>query len=175
MADVKAGSVAAFDTLYRRYRVRAQCVARAVCRDDGRAQEAVQEAFTSIWSTRTSYDVRVGSVAPWILTVVRYRAIDVARRHGRRAALRAGDDSLYAIRAPVDVAEHVAKRLQAQALRSAIARLPEPQREVLALSFYGELSHTEIAAHLDLPTGTVKGRARLGLQRLRSDIGRAAA
>lgn len=175
MADVKAGSVAAFDVLYGRYRARAHGVARSVCRDDGRAQEAVQEAFSSIWSTRTAYDARIGKVAPWVLTVVRYRAIDVARRHGPHAALRAAEDGIHVPQASEDVTELVEQRLHAQELRSALARLPEPQREVLALAFYGELSHAEIAAHLDLPTGTVKGRARLGLQRLRGELGRAAA
>ncbi len=174
MADVKAGSIAAFDVLYARYRVRAHGVARSVCRDHGRAEEAVQEAFTSIWSTRTSYDTRIGKVAPWVLTVVRYRAIDIARRDGSHAALRAGDDSLFAIHASEDVPELVERRLRTQELRGALARLPAPQREVLTLSFYGQLSHSEIAAHLDLPAGTVKGRVRLGLQRLRGDIGRAA-
>jgi RNA polymerase sigma-70 factor (ECF subfamily) len=86
MAAVKAGSVSAFEVLYDRYHERAYRIARAVCRDNGPAEEAVQEAFGSIYTTRMTYESQVGKVAPWVLTVVRYRAIDIARRDGGDAA-----------------------------------------------------------------------------------------
>ena len=88
MAAVKAGCIVAFDVLYGRYRHRAYSVARSVCRDEGHAQEAVQEAFMSIWRTRVRYEDR-RSVAPWLLTVARNRAIDVARRNQPHAMHRA--------------------------------------------------------------------------------------
>jgi RNA polymerase sigma-70 factor, ECF subfamily len=172
MAAVKAGSVAAFGVLYDRYRDRAYRIAWSVCRDDGRAEEAVQEAFGAIWKTRTTYESQVGKVAPWVLSVVRYRAIDIARSNGRHVANRVGDDILYAIRAPDSVADEVVAAAQARDLLSLLARLPDAQREVITLAFYGQLTHSEIAAHLGLPAGTVKGRMRLGLQRLRDDIRR---
>jgi len=170
MANLKAGSVAAFAVLYDRYYDRAYRIAQSVCRDDGRAEEAVQEAFISIWKTRRTYEMQAGKVAPWVLTVARYRAIDVTRRNGLHAVHRASDDSLHAVRAPSGVAEQVVARAQARDLRNLLARLPDVQREVITLAFYGQLTHSEIAAHLDLPPGTVKGRMRLGLQRLRGDI-----
>lgn len=170
MADLKAGSVSAFAVLYDRYYDRAYRVAQAVCRDDGRAEEAVQEAFISIWKTRTSYEMQAGKVAPWVLTVARYRAIDVTRRNGLHAGHRASDDNLHTVRAASGVAEQVVARAEAREVRSLLARLPEVQREVITLAFYGELTHSEIAEHLGLPAGTVKGRMRLGLQRLRGDI-----
>jgi RNA polymerase sigma-70 factor (ECF subfamily) len=170
MAGVKAGSVAAFGVLYDRYCDRAYRIAWSVCRDDDRAEEAVQEAFSSIWKTRTTYDSQVGMVAPWVLTVVRYRAIDIARSNGLHVARRADDDVLHAVRAPDSVADEVVARAQARDLLSLLARLPDAQREVITLAFYGQLTHSEIAAHLDLPAGTVKGRMRLGLQRLREDM-----
>jgi RNA polymerase sigma-70 factor, ECF subfamily len=170
MADLKAGSVVAFGVLYGRYYERAYRVARSVCCDDGRAEEAVQEAFISIWKTRRSYEMQEGKVAAWVLTVARYRAIDVTRRNGLHAVHRASDDNLHAIRAPTCVVEQVVARAQARELRRLLARLPEVQREVILLAFYGQMTHSEIAARLKLPAGTVKGRMRLGLKRLRGDI-----
>jgi RNA polymerase sigma-70 factor (ECF subfamily) len=174
MADVAAGSVAAFGVLYDRYCDRAYRVAWSVCRDDGRAEEAVQEGFSSIWKTRATYDSRVGTVAPWVLTVVRYRAIDIARSAGPHVARRASDDILHAVRAPDSVADEVVARAEARDLLSLLALLPDAQREVVTLAFYGQLTHSEIAAYLAVPAGTVKGRMRLGLQRLRDDMQRAA-
>jgi RNA polymerase sigma factor (sigma-70 family) len=92
MAAVRVGSIAAFNVLYERYCDRVYRVARSVCGDDGRAQDAVQEAFISIWRTRANYDDR-RTVAAWVLTVARTRAIDVAGRNEphlvRRADMRA--------------------------------------------------------------------------------------
>jgi RNA polymerase sigma-70 factor, ECF subfamily len=174
MAHVAAGSVAAFAVLYDRYCDRAYRIAWSVCRDDGRAEEAVQEAFSSIWETRMTYDSQVGTVAPWVLTVVLYRAIGIARSNGPHAAHRPNDDILHTVHAPDSVADEAVAHAQARELLSLLARLPDAQREVITLAFYGQLTHSEIATHLGLPSGTVKGRMRLGLQRLRDDIQHAA-
>lgn len=174
MAELQAGSVDALGVLYDRYCERAYGIARSVCRDDGRAQEAVQETFISIWRTRGTYEHR-GNVAPWVLTIARHRAIDIARRNGPHAAHRAGDESLHTLPEPGSVAEYVQQRVQACSLQGLLAQLPDAQREVITLAFYGQLTHSEIAEHLSLPAGTVKGRMRLGLQRLRGDIERVVA
>lgn len=172
MADVKAGSPDAFEVLYSRYRARAYVVAQSVCRDHGRAEEAVQDAFGSIWTSRSQYRRQVGAVAPWLLTIVRHRAIDVARRDRPHKAHRADESGLHTLHTPHCVTERVEERCQAEDLRGLIATLPDEQREAVALSFYGELTHLEIAACLGVPLGTVKGRVRLGLDRLRRDVDR---
>ncbi len=174
MLQVSAGSVEAFGELYDRFCDRAHRVAFAVCRDEDRAQDAVQDAFLSLWKNRASYRPQRGSVAAWVLTGVRYRAIDVARRNGTHASHCADDDRLGERPALDDVSEKVIQRDDADRLQSSLAQLPENQREVITLTYYGQLSHTEIAAQLDLPTGTVKGRMRLGLQKLRANTERAA-
>jgi RNA polymerase sigma-70 factor (ECF subfamily) len=174
MAGVKAGSVDAFGVLYDRYCNRAYRIAWSVCRDDSRAEEAVQEAFGSIWKTRATYEPRIGTVAPWVLSVVRYRAIHIARSNGRHVADQASDDVLHTISAPDSVADEVVAGAQAHDVLRLLAELPDAQREVITLAFYGHLTHSEIAAHLGLPAGTVKGRMRLGLQRLRADLQRVA-
>jgi RNA polymerase sigma-70 factor (ECF subfamily) len=170
MARVKAGSTVAFGVLYDRYCDRAYRIAWSVCRDDGRAEDAVQETFISIWNTRTTYEDH-GKVASWVLTVARHRAIDIARHDTWQAAHRTGDDDgLHVVHDPHGVAEQVLARAEARDLLRLLARLPTDQREVIALAFYGQLTHSQIAAQLALPLGTVKGRMRLGLNRLRADI-----
>jgi RNA polymerase sigma-70 factor (ECF subfamily) len=169
--ELSAGDVAAFEKLYERYRERAYRVALSVCRDDGRAQDAVQEAFFSIWTGPAAYRADRGAVAPWLLTVVRYRAIDVARRNGPQAARSANADRLNGRAAAGDIAQTAIDHDDADRLHALLSLLPETQQEVIALAFYGELSHSEIANHLGLPPGTIKGRMRLGLKKLRADIG----
>ncbi|HEV2060525.1 MAG TPA: sigma-70 family RNA polymerase sigma factor [Solirubrobacteraceae bacterium] len=169
MAAVEAGSVAAFEALYDRYCDRVYRVARSVCRDDVRAHDAVQEAFISIWRTRANYDDR-RTVAAWLLTAARTRAIDVARRNEPRAVRRAGDDRLEDVSAAGAIGKRAVADDQGGDLLSALAKLPEAQREVITLASYGQLTHTEIAAQLKLPLGIVKGRMRLALDRLRRDM-----
>ncbi|MHB8660233.1 MAG: RNA polymerase sigma factor [Solirubrobacteraceae bacterium] len=175
MSDVSAGSIEAFGQLYDRFCNRAYRVAHSVCRDEGRAQDAVQEAFLAIWKSRTTYHPQRGTVAGWLLTVVRYRAIDLARRNGNHAARWASDDRLDEHPAPDDIDATVVERDSADRLRASLARLPDEQQEVIGLAYYGQLSHTEIATVLRLPPGTVKGRMRLGLQKLRASMKQAAA
>ena len=169
MVALKAGSVAAFNVLYERYCDRVYRVARSVCGDNCRAQEAVQEAFISIWRTRGDYeDCR--TVAAWVLTVARNRAIDIARRNGPHPVHSAGDDRLEESPAAGAPADQVVADDQARRLLSALDKLPDAQREVITLAFFGQLTHSEIAAHLKIPLGTVKNRMRLALDRLRGDI-----
>lgn len=167
------GDADALADLYDRYSERAFRVARSVCRDEGRAQDAVQEAFLSAWHTSEFYRPALGTVASWLLGAVRHRAVDVARRNGRHAGQRADLHSLDTERAPTDVAAEAVTKAHAQHLQVLLARLPEAQREVIVLAYYGELSNAEIADHLELPLGTVKGRMRLGLQKLRADADQA--
>ena len=167
MAEVATGSTDAFAALYDRYCDRAYRVARSVCRDDGHAEDAVQEAFISIWRRRASYEAGRGTVAAYVLSIARNRAIDAVRRDGKHATHRAGEHMLENRPAPEDVAEQAAAIADQPRLLDQIRQLPREQQEVIALAFYGELTHTEIADQLALPPGTVKSRIRLGLSRLR--------
>lgn len=166
MKLVKDGNVAAFGVLYDRYSARALRVALAVCRDEGRAEEALQETFISIWNSRGAYDRR-GAVAPWVLRVARNRAVDVARRNGRHAGHRAGAEILETLSCPAEVCEQVLAKARGRDLLCALDHLPEHQREAIVLAFYGQLTHVQIAECLDIPLGTVKGRIRLGLNQMR--------
>lgn len=175
MARVKGGSVDAFEVLYDRYSARAYRLARSICHDQGHAEDAIQEAFLSLWKSRAAYQPQRGTVAAWLLTAVRYRAIDVTRRDHKHASRRTGEHALALHPTQGAFADQVANRDEADRLRALLNRLPDAQREVITLAFYGELNHTEIATALGLPAGTVKGRMRLGLHKLREAIDLAAA
>jgi RNA polymerase sigma-70 factor, ECF subfamily len=170
MAQVQAGSIDAFGEIYDRYFARAHRVAWSICHDKDCAEDSVQEAFLSVWNGRANYTRDRGSLAAWLLTAVRYRAIDVARRHHKHDGRRAGEHTLDTHPASGDIAEQAIARDEAHRLRHLLAQLPDAQREVITLAYFGELSHTEIATALDLAPGTVKGRMRLGLGKLRAGI-----
>jgi RNA polymerase sigma factor (sigma-70 family) len=121
----------------------------------------------AIWRRPSGYDAERGDVAGWILGIARYRAIDAVRGTVRHAAKRADEDELELHRLRGDMTDRLVERDDAGRLNAQVRRLPDAQQEVIVLAFYGQLTHTEIAAHLRLPTGTVKGRMRLGLQKLR--------
>ncbi len=172
VAAVGAGNVDCFEELYDRYYRRAYRVALSVCHDDDRTQEAVQDAFLAIWQASATFSPQRGSVAGWLLTIVRHRAIDVARRNGRHAARRTDEEPLATSSMSGPACEVVLRHEADHELHASLARLPAAQQEVIALAFFGQLSHTEIAHALDLAPGTVKGRMRLGLDKLRVTVDR---
>ena len=104
-----------------------------------------------------------------MLTITRHRALDVARAHATHSTRRSSEEQLDSIAGTGEIAEDIIKRAQTSHLKMSLCRLPETQREVITLAFYGQLTHAQIADHLDLPPGTVKGRMRLGLKKLRDD------
>jgi RNA polymerase sigma-70 factor, ECF subfamily len=175
ISEIDDGSAEALAELYDRFCDRAYAVAFSVCRDEGRAQDAVQEAFLSLWKRPSGYRPQQGTVAAWLLTVVRYRAIDLVRRDGNHAARWVSDDQLSDRPALDDVSETVVQQDNTEHLHRSLTMLSDEQREVITLAYYGQLSHTEIATQLGIPSGTVKGRMRLGLQKLRANNGQAAA
>ena len=170
----RADDQEAFACLYDRYAPRAFRVARSVCASSAQAEDAVQEGFLSIWRGRARFDTnRADSFGAWSMTIVRYAAIDALRyeKADKRPRLTAEQSQ------PVDGGSQSPEAQaivcqEADAIRAKLARLPEKQAEVIQLGFYGELSHSEIAKQLDLPPGTVKGRMRLGLERLRKNVDR---
>jgi RNA polymerase sigma-70 factor, ECF subfamily len=176
MKLVQAGEVAAFEVVFDRHGSVAYSLAVRVCRRQAMAEEVVQEAFLSLWRSRERYDPGRGSVRTWVLRIVHNRAIDALRRAC------AGDGGAE-VPAERDLAERlpaaeltealVLDRDDAQRVRQALGSLPAQQRRAIELAFFDGLTHVEIARLLDLPAGTVKGRIRLGLQKLRDALERA--
>ena len=170
MQDVQAGSRVALGELYDRFAGRAYRTAVAVCHDRDCAQDAVQDAFVSMWLSRATYRPERGPVVRWAMSVVRHRAIYLARRRSVGIALSEGNALLEQQPAGGDVSGDFASRAQREELARLLERLPSPQQQVIRLAFFNGLTHREIASRLALPPGTVKGRMRLGLQKLRSGL-----
>ncbi len=170
MQEVQAGERPALGELYSRFASRAYRTALSVCHDRDCAQDAVQDAFVSMWSSRASYEPGRGSVAGWAMSIVRHRAIYLARRRSVAARHDGGATRLDDQPARDDVPTDFAARAEAEQLAEVLARLPPAQREVIRLGFFDGLTHQEIARRLALPPGTVKGRMRLGLTKLRSEL-----
>ena len=171
MLRIRDDDADAFGELYDRYASLAFRVARSVCHDVSRAEEAVQEGFLSVWRGRMRYRPESGSVKGWALTIVRHQAIDFVRRD---AADRRPELVELATPAPDTESpsppDAVIAQSEGKALRAFMDRLPEAQAEVISLAFFGGLTHSEIAEQLALPPGTVKGRMRLGMHKLRADM-----
>lgn len=172
MSRVQDDDVVAFATLYDRLSPRALAVAGGMLgpRRD-RAADAVQEAFLAVWRNRAAYTADRGEVHAWVLGIVRNRAIDSLRCDRRDDRRRIDVEGITeTLVAPVDVQADAVDADDGRRLRELLAALPVTQREVIALAYFGQLTHAEIAARLTLPVGTVKGRMRLGLIKLRGDL-----
>jgi RNA polymerase sigma-70 factor (ECF subfamily) len=170
MLEVQCGERSALAELYDRFSVRAYRTAFSVCHDRDCAEDAVQDAFVSMWSSRSTYVPARGSVVGWAMTIVRHRAIYLARRRTAAAGVDEGPTRLDDQAASDDVPMDFALRAESEELTGLLARLPPTQREVIRLGFFEGLTHEQIASRLALPAGTVKGRMRLGLTKLRSAL-----
>lgn len=132
------------------------------------AEDVVQEALLSLWRTGARYDRSRGSVRNWILGITHHRAVDILRRDGVRTSKDVADVGLgERLEAPERTDAEVLRRDEAQEVRVALDQLPAEQVQVIELAYFGGFTHTEIAEMLELPIGTVKGRMRLGLEKMR--------
>jgi RNA polymerase sigma-70 factor (ECF subfamily) len=172
MALVRQRDPDAFEVIFDRHGGAAYSLAYRMCGERELAEDVVQETFTAMWRGVGSYQVSRGSLRNWLLAATRNRMIDAFRT---RTAKQAGDvpDDGFAdlLPASADTLAEVSAREEAGAVHTALGTLPEEQRRVIELAFFGGLSHSEIAAKLELPAGTVKGRMRLGLDKLRVSLG----
>jgi RNA polymerase sigma-70 factor (ECF subfamily) len=126
----------------------------------------------SLWRSGARYDRDRGSVRSWVLRAVHNRAIDAFRRESARPTVEVGDDVLNEKLVARERTEHqVEQRDEARRVRAALDDLPDEQRHVIELAYFGGFTHTQIAEMLQVPAGTVKGRMRLGLSKLRISLG----
>jgi RNA polymerase sigma-70 factor, ECF subfamily len=170
LARISAGDFTAFQMLYERHSPAALRLAGRIC-GFAHAQDAAQEAFINVWQHAASYDPARGNASSWLLGIVRNRALDALRR----AAV--GDRTLAAAEhqgppPPPDSSteQEVIRRDEAERIRTALRALPFPQREAVAMAYLGGLSTSEIALKTHTPMGTVKGRIRLGRQKLQRTL-----
>ncbi len=170
---VQEGDPRAFELFYDRHSGPAFSLAYRMVGNRTVAEDVSQEAFVSIWRSRLRYQSDRGSVRTWVLGIVHHRAIDALRRntvHDKRRASAEGIEERFEAREQTDV--EAARREEARSVRAAIEELPEEQVRVIELAYFGGFSHSQIADQLDMPIGTVKGRMRLGLDKLRRTLTR---
>jgi RNA polymerase sigma-70 factor (ECF subfamily) len=176
MQLVQRGDARAFELLYDRHGGAAFSLAYRMSGDRVAAEDIAQEAFLSIWRSRLRYQPERGSVRTWVLGVVHNRAIDSLRRNlvheRRRSALELAEERQQA---PELTEVEAVRRDEARQVRSALEGLPEEQRRAIELAYFGGFSQSEIAQMLDMPLGTVKGRMRLGLDKMRRELAGVAA
>lgn len=170
-AKLAAGDLDALDSLYSMYGTLAFSVAVRVLNDHELAEDVVQEAFLKVWTNASSFDASRGSLRSWLLTAVRNRAIDQLRGRPGRARQEIGlavVEDLPAQGAGSDPWREVSLAIQRDAVREALARLPDDQRTVVELAYFDGYSQKEIAERARVPVTTVKGRMRLALEKLGS-------
>lgn len=162
----------AFEAFYDRFERRAFSLAYRVIGERSAAEDTVQEAFLSIWKSGERYDPTRGSAGAWALGIVRNRAIDTLRsKASRTPTLDSDDDGVLESRPSENrTDEQVMRRETQHEVRTVISELPEKQSKVIDLAFFGGFSQSEISSMLDLPLGTVKGRMRLGLEKIRGGL-----
>lgn len=162
----------AFELVYERHAAAAYGLARYMVREPRLAEDVTQEAFVSVWRGCKNYRPERGSVRTWVLGITRHRAIDALRRKASQDRIRAAAEASTEREPAGEPTESAAVRDEdARGVRRAIVGLPQEQRRTIELAFFAGLTQTEIASALDLPLGTVKGRMRLGLDKLRVALG----
>ena len=171
MPLVQAGEARAFEVLYERHATAAFSLAYRMCGSRGLAEDVTQEAFLAVWRSGGRYDRSRGSVRTWLLGIVHNRGIDALRRGAVHERRRASDEGV-AERVPAAERTEVeaARRDEASTIRGLIDELPDEQGRVIELAYFGGFTHREIADMLGAPIGTVKGRMRLGLEKMRAGL-----
>jgi RNA polymerase sigma-70 factor, ECF subfamily len=163
---VQAQNLGALEALYDRHAGQALALARRIVSDGDAAEEVVQDAFLALWRRSATYDTAAGRVRPWLLSIVRNRAIDEIRSAKRRRGM-ASLDEAWMKPSDSDVFRDVARGLERERIIQALAELPPEQRDVIDKAYFEGLTYAEVAERGSIPLGTVKSRARLGLGRLR--------
>src|SRR5438270_5755800 len=170
IAAICLGAEWALETLYTRYHRYAYALAYRILHESTGAEDVVQEVFLSIWRKATSYQKHHGSVYSWLQAIVHHRAIDRVRS----AAHRDHQWTPLQVEGEQDppgdqceVWEQAWHHEQGELIRQVLEQLPSEQRQVIELAYFGGYTHAEIAEKANIPLGTVKGRMRLGLQKMK--------
>lgn len=168
MQHIAGGDADAFEEIYRRHSRHALLQARKLCASRELAEEVAQETFISLWRSAHRYRPGLGSVSVWLSSMVRNRAIDAWRRAAARPVQTpAYEDGPGQLHTAIGAGTPPPERAAVLAL---IAELPAAQKEAVFLAYFGGMTQAEIADWADAPIGTIKGRIRLGLDKLRAGL-----
>lgn len=169
--QIRRGDESALGELYDRYSRLIFSVAFGVVHNHETAEEVTLDIFTRAWEKAGTYDPQLAKVSTWLTRMARNRAIDRLRREKARPlqdSVHWADVTSEPVFEENPPETKTQRSMEQQRVRAAIASLPPAQQEVLALAYFRGYSHGEIAQNLDLPLGTVKGRIRAGMQKLRA-------
>src|ERR687897_2092656 len=162
------GDTQAFASLYDRHSRPAHSLAYGLTNGRQEAEDLAQEAFIKAWRSASSYRVGRGSVRTWILSIVRNRAIDQFRADATRRRTQDEVEASTPTSYPSEAFAETWRNTQQEQMREVLKMLPQEQLRILELAYFSGYTHVEIAERLSLPLGTVKGRMRLGLEKLRN-------
>ncbi len=173
VAQIAQRDVAAFSMIYDRY-ARAVFVLAAHMLGRAEAEDVVQEVFLRLWNKAEQFDGQQGSFSSWFMSVARHHILDELRRRSQHqrvvAAERINALLAQAVDPKVDVEDQVWMNHRAASVLDALKNLPDEQRRVIVLAYFGGLTQAAIAQQLRWPLGTVKKRVRLGLQKLKAAL-----
>jgi RNA polymerase sigma-70 factor, ECF subfamily len=159
----------ALEQLYERYGPHSYSVALRVLGDPAKAEDVVQDVFIRLWIEAGQFDAKRGSLRTWVLTSVRNRSIDYLRGRGAHERLeREIPEHVEAVGVGSDPWQEVAQALEQESIRRALGALPPEQRQAIELAYFGGYTQREIAEMIGVPLSTIKGRMRLGLEKLHS-------
>jgi len=165
MSALADRDLSALATLYDRYGRLAYALAYRILGEGDAAEDVVQDAFISAWRGAGTYRRERGNVRGWLLSIVHHRAVDVLRR---KTAFRSAPLEVAEQRAAdEDTAAMAERNVEQQTVRLALRTLPDAQRRTIELAYFGGYTHVELAELMGVPLGTVKGRMRIGLQKMR--------
>ena len=166
-----AKDIASLGALYDRYGRIAYTLVYRILGETETAEDVVQDAFLAAWRGAATFRRERGNARSWLLSIVHHRAVDVLRRKTafRPAPLEAAGETP----AEADTAEEAARNVEGGSVRAALRALPEAQRRTIELAYFGGYTQSELAELMGVPLGTVKGRMRIGLQKMRRVLGAA--
>jgi RNA polymerase sigma-70 factor (ECF subfamily) len=164
---VAHGDAQAFATLYDRHSRPAYSLAYRMMGEKQAAEDLAQDAFLKVWRSATSYRAYRGSVRTWLLSIVHNRAIDQIRSVASRRRTQEKIEASAPKSQPSEAFAESWRNTQGEQVREALRRLPAEQLKILELAYFSGYTHVEIAELLGVPLGTVKGRMRLGLKKMR--------
>jgi RNA polymerase sigma-70 factor (ECF subfamily) len=163
--------VSAFEKIYDKYSRVVYSLVLRIVQQSGPAEEVVQDIFLAVWRNSAQYDAARGPFLPWLLTLARNRALDTLRlKSERQRRLENQTDELFSVVVAPQYEKELDEKRRAERIRALVGELQPQQKRAIELAYFQGLSHTEIAAELKEPLGTVKSWIRNGLIRLREGL-----
>jgi RNA polymerase sigma-70 factor, ECF subfamily len=159
---VADGDRSSLEFVFQRYGGAVKTMAMRVLRDETLAEDVTQEVFVTFWKAAGKYDPARGALRTFLMTLAHRRAVDMVRSEEARYRR---EEKVPEDVQP-DIEDQVWQSSLSDTVRSALGELPEPEREAIALAYFGGLSYVEVAKRLDTPEGTVKSRIRSGMKKL---------